>query len=56
MISLATGKSTPTKEANIKEIGGNNMIEEVSVISKANTRASKSRTGFFTPKTRLVFT
>lgn len=50
-----TSKSILINESTIKEVGDSKMVDEIDVVSKANSRAWEFRTVFFTSKARLTF-
>lgn len=50
---LAGSKLIPTSEDNIKGIGGGNIIDKVSIVSKASMRASEFETEFLISGVRV---
>lgn len=55
MSNLIASISISTGENNIEKVGGSNLVDEASVIGRANTGSSKFGMGFFTSETRLTF-
>lgn len=49
-------KSILISEDNIEGVGRGNVIDKANVVDKVNPEFSESKTGFFTPGSRLSFT
>lgn len=51
----ATNKSTPNSECIIKKVDSGNMVDDTSIVSKANMLASEFWTQFLISGARLAF-